>query len=113
MSTKNRNIIQKPLSGSETDVIVYIVNSLGGGIDGRDPSDKSKPVYASFDRDEARSRVTNWDKKHLEKKVIVLEEQVRSALNKLNVVEQLALRKHMEPVFCNELISSKNVLTKE
>lgn len=99
MSNKNRTIIKRPVSGKETDVIVYIVHSLGGGVDGRDPNDKIRPVYATFDRLDAQANTTSWDNDKPEKRVIVLEDEVRNALDKLNHVEQLALKKYMEQLF--------------
>lgn len=73
------------------DKIVYIVWTSGGGVDGMDRSDKSKPRFASFDKQVAESELGHWDRKELEKAVIDVEAARKEALAKLGPVDRLVL----------------------
>jgi hypothetical protein len=74
-----------------TDKIIYKVVTNGGGIDGRDSSDKGGTVkFASLDRAEAEKKVDAWST--LKVDVIEnFEEEAKKALANLDPVERLLI----------------------
>jgi hypothetical protein len=72
------------------DSIVYLVKSLGGGIDGRDHTDKGGQIlHATPDKDAAESLRNGWS--CVEPTVQDLEVIAKRVLNNLNALETLAL----------------------
>jgi hypothetical protein len=69
--------------------LVYLVRTVGGGVDGRDPSDKPCVTFASFDPDVAEGRCNAWSKTHVESLDII--ETRKRAMDKLSPVERLVL----------------------
>jgi hypothetical protein len=74
-----------------TDKIIYKVVTNGGGIDGRDSSDKGGTVkFASLVREEAEKKVDAWST--LKVDVIQnFEEEAKKALTLLDPVERLLI----------------------
>lgn len=69
--------------------LVYLVRTNGGGVDGRDPSDKPSITFASFDPDVAKGRCNAWSKTYVESLDVV--EARKSAMAKLSPIDQLVL----------------------
>lgn len=73
------------------DKIVYSVITQGGGIDGRDPSDKPRVKLCSFDKEFAESKITVWDQKELKTEVVDIKKAKVAALKKLSPLDKLVL----------------------
>lgn len=72
------------------DKIVYLVVTVGGGVDGRDASDKGgSVVLATFDKAEATARLDGWTK--LETKVVDLHAEYKRVLHKMSEYDKLVL----------------------
>jgi len=78
-----------PQPAENNDRIVYTVVVNSGGVDGRDHTAKGGPKFASFDKQEAASHVTPWDR--LESAVIDVKAETEKALAKLTPLERLLL----------------------
>jgi hypothetical protein len=77
------------------DRIVYPVIANGGGIDGRDPSDKGgKVTKAYFHKGETEKNADGWS--HIGKPIVVVPSEVaQRVIDDLNPVELLCLEDHL------------------
>lgn len=74
-----------------SDSIVYLVVSNGGGIDGRDHTDKGgKVLYASHYKESAEKKVTGWS--HFEARVVDHTEICKKVVHKLDSLERMSMR---------------------
>jgi hypothetical protein len=72
------------------DVIVYVVVTNPGGVDGRDPTDKGGVVrFASELKAEAEKKKNEWSK--VEPRVINFDEAQAKALAKLDPLDRLVM----------------------
>ena len=77
------------------DSIVYLVKSLGGGIDGRDHHDQGGMIlHATDSKDRAESLRNGWS--CVEATVQDLPKVARRAVKKLNALELLALYENLD-----------------
>jgi hypothetical protein len=74
------------------DQIVYTLVSKGGGVDGRDFTDKGgKVLAASFDKKDLEKRNNPWAE--IKSEVIDVDAEARVLLNKLTPLELLILQR--------------------
>lgn len=75
------------------DRIVYMVISNGGGIDGRDHTDKGgKVMLATFDKADAEGYILNKNSWYRVESIVVdMEKAKREALKKLTKLDKLIL----------------------
>lgn len=71
--------------------IVYLVCASGGGMDGRDPTDKGGPRLAFFLERNAKRAMGSWDEKELRTEIVDVEQARAAALRKLSPVDKLVL----------------------
>lgn len=72
------------------DRIIYTQVTVGGGVDGRDPSDKGGAVvFASFDKQVVTEKIGANSIYRLGKEVVDTDEVYGAILKRLSVVERL------------------------
>jgi len=79
--------------------LVYVVNRYGGGIDGRDPSDKGGPCKAFFSEDQAMESLEHiWGGGSVNPPIVVhIPDAWSELLSKLSPVDLLLLRTYCDP----------------
>jgi hypothetical protein len=71
--------------------VVFLVHSAGGGVDGRDPSDKPRLVWATYDQEAAQKCCEKWNVKEPKVEAVDVNEAKRKALAKLSELDRLVL----------------------